>query len=218
VTPVTDLERFFVQLVRNVAAGDRSRLGKPLFLVEIRNSILPYRGNRRALQLESSEEYEILLMRLVAGEGGFARTGPDEVHDEFVRQLASPHPDLTITQQHENAIVHLDPQAVAKALDPKPELAYAPPAPIPDHPQIPPSQPPTPTTRRAASQSKEAKNGPLRCSRCGGGLPAGRLVNFCPQCGQNLIRSLCSECKTELEPEWRHCVNCGAAVGPREGP
>lgn len=194
---MTDLERFFVQLIRNLAASDPSRLGKPLLLVDIRNSILPYRANRRALQLESSEDYELVLMRLCAGEGGFARTGPDEVRDEFMKELASPNPDLTIVQQHENAVVHLDSKAVAKALDRKPELAYAPQEHL--------------APRPALSEQSEAGE-VSRCNRCGGALPTSRVVNFCPQCGQNLIRIRCPECETELEPTWRHCVNCGAAV------
>jgi hypothetical protein len=195
----TDLERFFAQLVRNLAASDRGRLLKPLLLVDIRNSILPYRANRRALQLESSEDYESVLMRFCAGEGGFARTGPDEVRDEFIKELASPNPDLTIVQQYENAVVHLDPKAVAKALDPKPELAYAPQDDVPE-----PEHAEKPYAGSAPADS--------RCSRCGAGLPVDRVVNFCPQCGQNLKRRRCPECKAELEPGWRHCVTCGAGL------
>jgi hypothetical protein len=214
---VTDLERFFVQLVRNLAAEDRTRLGKPLLLVDIRNSILPYRANRRALQLESSEDYEFVLMRLCAGEGGFARTGPDEVRDQFIKELESPNPNLTIVQQHENAVVHLDAKAVAKALDPKPELAYAP----QEHRSPPEETKPTPGSKpkRAPrgspppiSEQGEAGDRATRCNRCGGALPVGRVVNFCPQCGQNLTRVQCPECKTELERGWRHCVNCGATL------
>jgi double zinc ribbon protein len=206
---MTDLERFFVQLVRNVAAGDRTRLGKPLLLVDIRNSILPYRANRRELQLESSEDYELILMRLCTGEAGFARTGPDEVHDEFKKELESPNPDLTIVQRHENAVVHLDPKSVAKVLDPNPELAYAPQehrSPAKETKPAPESKP-----KRGSREPEPAS----RCSRCGGALPTGRVVNFCPQCGQDLTRTRCPECKTELEPGWLHCVNCGAAVGER---
>jgi predicted amidophosphoribosyltransferase len=51
------------------------------------------------------------------------------------------------------------------------------------------------------------------CLYCGGSLPTGRAVNFCPHCGQSQTRILCPECRSEVEPGWRHCVNCGAAVG-----
>jgi Double zinc ribbon len=211
---VTDLERFFVQLVRSLAAHDRTRLGKPLVLGDIRNSILPYRAHRRALELDSSEDYELVLMRLCAGEGGFARTGPDEIQDEFRQELESPNPDLTLVGRRENAVVHLEPKAVAKALDPQPELAYAPPE------QATPT--PTPKSRGAAKPKRasplprsrpqapdDARDNPQRCPRCGGGLPVGRVVNFCPQCGQNLSRQRCPQCQAELETGWRHCANCG---------
>jgi double zinc ribbon protein len=204
---VTDLERFFAQLVRTIAAGDRARLGKPLLLVEIRNSILPYRAHRRALQLESSEDYELVLLRLCAGEGGFARTGPDEVRDQFVKELGSPIPDLTIIQQHEDAVVHLDPRAVARALDPQPHLAYA-----PTEPQVPRPKSSSRKTPKCGSPAAQVPGKASRCSRCGGHLPAGRTVNFCPQCGQNLAQARCAECESELEEGWRHCVSCGASV------
>jgi hypothetical protein len=51
------------------------------------------------------------------------------------------------------------------------------------------------------------------CIYCGGSLPTNRTVNFCPHCGQSQTQILCPECRSEVEPGWRHCVNCGAAVG-----
>lgn len=212
---MTDLERFFVQLVRHLAADDRARLGKPLLLGDIRNTILPYRANRRTLELDSSEDYESVLMRLCAGEGGFARTGPDEVRDEFLQELESPNPDLTLVGRRENAVVHLDPSAVAKALDLQPELAYAPPEPPEPLPQTEPISKPkrgSPGSRSRPREPAVAPEEPQRCSRCGCGLPVGRVVNFCPQCGQNLTRTNCPQCQTVLETGWRHCVNCGAVL------
>jgi double zinc ribbon protein len=211
---VTDLERFFVQLARNLAAIDRSRLAKPLILVDIRNSILPYRANRRALALESSEDYELVLMRFCAGEGGFARTGPDEVRDEFVKELASPNPDLTLVQRHENAVIHLDPEAVAKALDQTPELAFAPPdqryAPKPPAAE-PPSRPARAVSRRESGETRAGRPAAI-CGSCGEKLPPGRKAKFCPHCGQGQALTHCPECQADLDPSWRHCVNCGAAL------
>jgi double zinc ribbon protein len=53
---------------------------------------------------------------------------------------------------------------------------------------------------------------PSRCAYCGGRLPSGRAVNFCPHCGQNQTVLLCPGCRSEVEPGWKHCVNCGRAV------
>jgi double zinc ribbon protein len=205
---VTDLERLFAQLVRNLAAADRSRLQEPLPLADVRNSIVPYRANRRALQLESSEDYELLLIRLCSGEGGFARTEPAESRVEFEMEVGSSNPDLTLVERHETAVLQLDPKAVAKALNPAPNLAYAPREP---------ASPPTPTRQRpkptkSASPADQAHREIPQCRRCGAGLPIGRVVNFCPQCGQSLARPRCPQCQTELDAEWRHCVSCGAAI------
>lgn len=56
-------------------------------------------------------------------------------------------------------------------------------------------------------------SGGSRCGFCGGILPPGRAVNFCPFCGQNQILTRCPDCQAEVEIGWRHCVNCGAVVG-----
>jgi double zinc ribbon protein len=207
--PLTDLERFFTQLVRNLAVGDRSRLQAPLPLAEVRTSIVPYRANRRALQLESSEDYELLLLRLCAGEGGFARTEPAESRVEFEMEVGSSNPDLALVERHEKAVLHLDPKAVAKVLNPAPNLAYAPREA---------ATPPTPARQRPKASPRSASPGAqghrdvVQCPRCGGGLPADRVANFCPQCGQNLTRPRCPQCQAELDAKWRHCVSCGAAI------
>jgi len=56
-------------------------------------------------------------------------------------------------------------------------------------------------------------SGPSRCGFCGGSLPSGRAVNYCPFCGQNQVLTRCPDCQAEVEIGWRHCVNCGAVVG-----
>jgi double zinc ribbon protein len=218
---MTDLERFFRQLVRNLAATDPARLRRPLPLPEVRESIVPYRANRRALQLESSEDYELVLMRLCAGEGGFARTEPDDARAAFAAEIRSSNPDLTVIHQYENAIVSLEPQPLAEALGPEPDLAFAPPAssfappteepadlPVSEFPSLDlPSLEPYETV-----PEPEPAAGESRCNRCGGSLPVGRAVNFCPHCGGTQVPTRCPECKADLEPGWRHCVTCGLAL------
>jgi hypothetical protein len=58
-----------------------------------------------------------------------------------------------------------------------------------------------------------ASSGAGRCRYCGGSLPDGRHVTFCPHCGQNLSVQQCPACGTELEIGWRFCVTCGREVG-----
>lgn len=200
--PGSDIERFFRQIVRNLAATDPARLHRPLPLADIRDSIVPYRANRRALQIESSEDYELILLRLLAGEGGFARTEPDEVRVLFAEELRSSNPALAILHQHDNAVVSLESQPLKEALNPQGrELAFAPP-------------------NRAATVALPAEAStdlPDRsrfishCAHCGGELPAGRVVNFCPHCGGPHALARCPACRSEIEAGWRHCVTCGAA-------
>ena len=204
--PTSDLERFFAQLVRNLAAINPARLRQPLTLAEIRESIIPYRANRRALQLESVEDYELVVMRLCAGEGGFAITEPEEAHADFVNELGSPNPDLTIVERHRKAVVALEPRSVARALDPKPELAYA-----PWEEQVSHAEMTKKAEAAAAEKSPPVQDKTPRCTHCGAGLPVGRVVNYCPKCGQSQLR--CPKCKAELERGWRHCVGCGATLG-----
>ena len=218
-----DLSRFFRQIVRNLAATDPARLRRPLPLSEIRETILPYRANRRALRLETSEDYELVLIRLCAGEGGFAHIEPDDVYAEFAAEALSSNPDLTIVHRHENATVILNEEQLARALDPAQELAFAPPsdqrfappapkelAPAPTPAQSAPKPAPAPAREVSKPQSRPVP--PANCRACGGKLPAGRSVKFCPHCGENQALTHCPECQTELEPAWRHCVACGAAV------
>jgi hypothetical protein len=199
---MTDLERLFRQLVTNLSAMDPHRLREPLALREIRDSFVPYRANRRALQLESSEDYELALMSLCAGREGYARTEPESIRAAFAEQIESPNPDLTLLQQHEHVTLTLDPAAVGRIVSPPdPHQGFAPPAPAPVRPR------PTPKKKPAVPDAVTPKLN--QCGRCRASLPAGRLVNFCPDCGYDLRRRHCPQCNTELESEWRHCVSCG---------
>jgi hypothetical protein len=219
---VNDLERFFRQIVRNLAATDPARLHRALPLTELRNSIVPYRANRRALQLESSEDYELVLLRLCAGEGGFARTEPAEVRAEFEVEVGSSNPDLDIAHRHENAVVCLEPKLLALALNHEPGLAFAPPDPSVQPPASeiattesdPPSlEPPSAELEPAGAADQHLTH----CGLCGRGLPSGRVVNFCPHCGASQVLTRCPVCRSETEPGWRHCVSCGSAIGGSRG-
>lgn len=215
---MTDVERFFRQIVRNLSGTDPSRLRHPLPLRDIRDHIVPYRTNRRPLDLESSEDYELVLLRLCAGEGGFARTEPAEVRAEFEIEIASSNPDLGILHRHESAVVCLEANQLAGALGPAPELAFAP----PDHPsRHPPSaepfQPPPelePLEPLAAAPARQPRQEPVasRCIHCKGTLPAGRAVNFCPHCGGSQALTHCPVCQGEVQAGWRHCVSCGHLI------
>jgi hypothetical protein len=223
---VTELERFFRRLVANLDATDPARLHQPIPLEEIHGSIVPYRSNRRALGLESSEDYELVLLRLCAGEGGLVRTEPEEVRAQFAEELRSPNPDLSILHRSGPVLVFLraEPLARARAPLPDPHLPYAPPGPppagviaepaldLPAPPPPPPDAPDAPDPYDEETPEELASGGP-RCLYCGGSLPTDRPARFCPHCGQRQAPPECPRCHSEVEAGWRHCVNCGAALG-----
>jgi hypothetical protein len=259
---VTDVERFFRRLVSNLAAIDPARLHHPVPLDQVFREILPYRANRRALQVDTSEDYELVLLRLCAGEEGLVRTEPDEARDRFAQELHSPNPDLDALHAFESVQLTLRPESVARALAAVPETAYSPPGrpardsgPRPeivlgsaqfdglDEPDeaggpgiealrgLPlvqgssdldqPSGADDPSELEELADVDELPDPETvdsgasqpRCAYCGGSLPVHRPVNFCPHCGQSQTQILCPECRSEVDPGWRHCVNCGAAVG-----
>ncbi|HVQ45299.1 MAG TPA: zinc ribbon domain-containing protein [Gemmatimonadales bacterium] len=204
-----NLDRLFRQIVLNLATKDPGGLRRALSLAEVRDGVVPYRANRRALGIETSEDYEMALLRLYAGEAGLARTAPAEARAELAGELSRPHPDLAILQQHETTTIRLDPAAVERILDPEPNLRFA-----PRNAAIAP-EPSAPRKRsRSKPEIRPADPAISCCTRCSAPLPSGRAVKFCPQCGQNLAVRHCPECDTELEVTWKHCINCGVSVLP----
>ena len=55
------------------------------------------------------------------------------------------------------------------------------------------------------------------CRYCGGVLPSGRRIVFCPHCGQDLTTVNCQACGTELELGWKFCTTCGRPVASANG-
>jgi hypothetical protein len=233
---VTDLERFFRRLVETLSAIDPAHLQQPVSLAEIRGSILPYRTNRRALHLETSEDYELVLMRLCAGEGGYATVTPDEVRARFKLELAGPNPDLTVLRQFGDASVKLVPGWVVAALtaagevDPErtaPEtpaapaetfeapLATAVPGPAVLESESRQEQEPEPVSALAPAVAPavlSAMSPAAHCVSCSEVLPDGKPVKFCPYCGTGQAPARCAACGTDLEPGWRFCAACGKSL------
>ncbi|HSB53358.1 MAG TPA: zinc ribbon domain-containing protein [Gemmatimonadales bacterium] len=225
---MNDLDHFFRQLVANLSATDPARLYQPISIADIQNFVIPYRANRRALGLTSAEDYEVLLLRLCAGERGLARTDPPEIQATFKSEAAGTNPDLRLLRTHGDALVSLSGHAVALALAVDPHAAYAPPAvpavetfePVLSHTRSPHEAPSEELLLDEVRTPEDGDPHPadaagLMCLFCGGALPADRPVNFCPHCGQSQTTLRCPACQAEIELGWRHCAGCGAPVGDR---
>lgn len=124
---MTDLERLFRRLVDNLIAIDPARLHRPLAVGDLLTSVMPYRTNRRSLAIDSAEDYDMLVLRLCAGEGGFVRMVDEDITQLFNDQLTSPNPDLGILREHPKAEMLLGTEPLAHALGPGPDESYAPP-------------------------------------------------------------------------------------------
>ncbi|HEX9895521.1 MAG TPA: zinc ribbon domain-containing protein [Gemmatimonadales bacterium] len=187
---MTDLERFFERLVRNLAAIDLQRVKQPVPVLDIKASVMPYRTNRRSLGLESSEEYEELLVRLVSQEGGLVSTAPPDVAEWCARQMASLTPDLSGIPGQAAATITVNPQALARVLGSSAAASVA----------------------ASSDNPGSVSFGPEKCPHCEATLPDNRAVNFCPTCGRSVTLIPCDSCGADLEPGWRFCTNCGQEV------
>lgn len=188
---MTDLERFFERFVRNLVATDPARVTQPVPVLEIKTSVMPYRTSRRALGLESSDEYEELLIRLCGEEGGLVTTNPPDVAEWCQRQMSSLAPDLSGIPGQASATVTIRADALARVMGSVSAEAI---------------------TKNAAGASDQPLPVPERCIHCDNQLPPNRAVNFCPSCGRSVTTIPCDTCGADLEPGWRFCVNCGQEV------
>ncbi len=235
---MSDLDRLFRRLVDGLIAIDPARLHRPLTVAELVRSVVPYRTSRAALGLDSSEDYDLLILRLLSGEGGFVEVRPAEVAARSGAELRQSNPDPALLRQFGGAEVTLATARLAQALGPGPEAAWAPPETFDSEQTLEAlggdedsDEDPGVIETGRVPWTVEAITGargviPLntgavpdegsRCGYCGGLLPGGRQVNFCPHCGQSQTFIRCTECGNEVEFGWKHCVACGTGVGEEE--
>ena len=72
-----DLDRILQRLVQRIRAEYPEYMNRPFEVSELYQNIVPYRHNRRELQIETNQDYELALLRLLA-EGSLQslRPGP----------------------------------------------------------------------------------------------------------------------------------------------
>ena len=66
-----DLDRMYRRLVHNIRTGHPDYLSRPFEVSELYQTLVPYRHNRRELEIETNQDYELALMRLLSGERGY---------------------------------------------------------------------------------------------------------------------------------------------------
>jgi hypothetical protein len=229
-----ELDRMFRRLVQNVRAGFPDLLTRSFEVSALHQHIIPYRLNRAELGFDTAEEYELALMRLLAGTRGLLNGDPD-MQAAMQAELESPNPDLSLFRAWGTSSVSITSSAIRTLDAPSPvsvrapvasptrqaemadratvELATAVAIPAAARRETPrahqpaASQPVAPALVAPLAPAVSAHG--TGCRYCGGELPDGREAQFCPHCGQNLAVKQCPACSTELEVEWQFCITCG---------
>src|SRR6185369_15370488 len=111
--------------------------------------IIPYRVHRTALRFDSNQDYEMALLRLLAGENGYIEVEPADVAAALVREARSVHPNPGAFRAFGQARAKLSFRAVRQVLESR--AAYAP----PEIPEPPPQPPVAPPVSRIANRIRE---------------------------------------------------------------
>lgn len=262
-----ELLRFARRLAEQLGAS-AGGIHQTVSLDQVRGSILPYRVHRKALQFDSVEDYEMVLLRLASEERDFVKTLPAAAAERCRAELRQPNPDLGLLDELAGASLQIGAPALARIMGeevgveaaaparayelageneaplsppppsfrpapPPPRVEVAPPAPKPTPKAPPPAEPVAPVKPAPrpvpAAEMPRPKPAPkpvpqpeipmasssepaTQCRACKKPIPAGRVVVFCPWCGDRQIPFACGRCGTELDSAWQHCITCGAEV------
>ena len=242
-----DLDRIFHRLVSNIRHRHSEYLTMPFTVQELYETLIPYRHHRRELGIETNQDYEIAVTRLLSGERDYLMTDP-AMRDKLKAEIESQHMDPGAFRDFATSKVSLAPEALRRiraltasgdAEPSAPGAAAASKSPGSEREQgstptinatFPVASPPPAATSAAAAPQPPQREAsasapaaltsmmnaapvPEGCRFCGGTLPEGRTVIYCPHCGNNLSISRCPACGGELEKGWKFCATCGRGVG-----
>lgn len=205
-----ELDRLFELLVQALAR--ETRLAVPFPAADIYERLVPYRSNRSRLNVATHQDYEMTVLRLLAGERSYVWLEQDDVRDAMQREVTATNPDPAYFRTFPDARVMVNGRAADRIL--LAERAYAPPGEDAEEEPaswtgenpVPPS--PFPLPRRSDTPAGD------QCEYCGGVLPGNRTVGFCPHCGQPRAGELkCPACGAEVDVGWAYCISCGRATG-----
>ena len=211
-----ELDRLFGRLVEVLAESGPGRLATPFVAAELYERLVPYRSNRPRLNVATHQDYEMTVLRLLAGERGYASLEPVDVREALQREIADTNPDVGLFRNFPEAQVMINRIAAERFL--KGERAFAPPVLEPEGDtedaeaeQEEEPRAPVPPSHFSLDESETST---LQCAYCGGTLPGARKVNFCPHCGQPPSGELrCPACGSEVDVGWGYCVSCGRPTG-----
>jgi hypothetical protein len=234
---VTDLERFAAVLLAEWQ-NEGGRPNAALSVANLLDKTLPYRSARRALALESSEDYEALVLRLVGEEAGLVATDPMEAAEMARSTLESKIPDLDVLRLLRSATVTFTDDAVSRleGVRPLPAAAAVEQAPMEatgngagtpraEADVLPMRRAPEPADHTATPAPRTDPEPPPAfltkvafvppeslCWQCSQPLPTTRKANFCVECGADQRSPHCLACGGVVERHWKHCPDCGTVL------
>lgn len=110
------LERLFGELVNAIRASDPSSLHQPHRLRDIQYDLVPYRSVRHTLKLSCSEDHEMLLLRLCAGEGDYFALADADARRAFSEEAVGVNADLGLLQVYGDIEVRLEERAINRSM------------------------------------------------------------------------------------------------------
>jgi hypothetical protein len=105
-----DLDRMFRSLLQVMSNNYPQYLTQPFEVAEIYQNLIPYRHHRRELRIDTNEDYQAALCRLLSGERGYL-VADDELTEAMRSELASPNPNTAIFRDFAASRVALGPNA-----------------------------------------------------------------------------------------------------------
>jgi hypothetical protein len=122
---VDQLDRLYQALVRRVRDVRPENLTRSFEVSEILRTFIPYRATRADVGVETAEDYEVLLLRLLSGERGYVFTD-DAMQDDLRRELDSGNPDLRALHAYGTAKATFAQHAMRLVLESTPAPSPAP--------------------------------------------------------------------------------------------
>ena len=116
-----DLDRIFRRLVQNIRGKYPQYLSTPFSTEELYQVIVPYRHNRQELGIDTNQDYEMALMRLLSGERGYLVVDRD-MRETLTRELESSNPDTSLFRAFGDRSVTVSVDAIG-LLDPTPRAS-----------------------------------------------------------------------------------------------
>ncbi|HSG67015.1 MAG TPA: zinc ribbon domain-containing protein [Gammaproteobacteria bacterium] len=226
-----DLDRLAFRVARTVRTTYPHLLERGFTLSDLEERLAPYPETRREMAHGGPDGYEQTVLRLIAGERGYLAAEP-ALQEACRRALQMASPAVSIVRSWAGSTLTLRGSAFSlgnerttdgsarNAVSPHERHSSGQRAQA--HSAVP-QQGDSLSVVELVSVSDAADDAPramqetlpvqraepCACHFCGGALPSGRSITYCPFCGIDLTVRHCPACSTELDRAWRFCVSCG---------